>query len=309
MRCYHFQNIDMKTLFAFLSLLLSIVSFAQDTLVISAKNDGIRDAWIWSWPAVVNANFGEYNSAAPDFHKVIRAESWQWTAGRNDTIRGLMQFDLGNLKADDILKAELNLWHYSNPRFTKQVGENALDIHLITESWSESGVTWNNQPTWMESSPASFPKSSSETQDYTELDVTDLLKAHQKQNAHGILLKLKNEVPFAGLSFASSEHPNEHLRPTLLLVVKAGSTNIHKPETHLKCFPNPAHTELTVSWNSPSWKTLELYNSQGQLVWQTQNQLHKTLQHINTSLLANGLYTLRCGGDDFHFDQKVLISH
>lgn len=300
----------MKTFFSILLFLVaSFTSKAQDTLVVSAQNNGIRDAWIWSWPAVVNSNFGEYNSAAPDFHKVIRSESWQWTAGRNDTIRGLMQFDLGNLKAEDILKAELNLWHYSNPRFTKQVGENAMDMHLITEDWDESQVTWNNQPAWQKDQPTSFPKSTSETQDYTKLDVTDLLKAHQKANAHGLMLKLKNETPFAGLSFASTEHPDENLRPTLLLVVKAGSTHINEAEANVKCFPNPASAELTISLSSPSWKSLQLYNAHGQLMWDVQNEHKKTEHRIDVSALANGFYTLRCSGDGFSFEKKVAVSH
>lgn len=299
----------MKTLFALLPLFFSIISLAQDTLLISAKNDGIHDAWIWSWPAVADANFGEYNSAAPDFHKVIRAESWQWTAGRDDTIRGLMKFDLGNLKADDILKAELNLWHYSNPRFTKQVGENALDLVLITEDWKEDEVTWNNQPAFAGSIPTSFAKSTSDTQNYIGLDVTGLLIAHQSVDAKGIMLKLQREKPFAGLSFASTEHPDESLRPTLLVVVKSGSTHMEEKENNFTCFPNPANSELTISLNSPSWKTLQLFSPQGQLVWQAQNEHHKTVEHINVGSLADGFYTLRCSGDEFSFKKKVVISH
>lgn len=277
-----------------LSILLPIFFFsffieglrAQDTLRITHEQDGIRDAWIWSLPAAANAGFGVRNENLPDMHKVIRAEAWQWQQNRNDTIRSLLQFDLDGISAEQVLSAKLSLKHFSNPGFTQQVGENALNVHLITETWEEASVTWNNQPSYKNQPDLQVSKSTSTTQDY-ELDMTDMLKNYINAHAHGILLKLQNEMPFAGLSFASTEHPNTDLRPVLEIVVQKANSTAKTAYSQPQCYPNPCQLQFRL--NHTALGTVgKLYNMQGQEV----KTFVTTGTPISVADLAPGVYNV-----------------
>lgn len=296
----------MKNLIYSLVLLISPALSAQDTLIFGSFNESIKDAWIWSFPVAANSNFGEFNPSAPDFHKVIRSESWQWEAGRNDTIRGLIQFDLGDLTVGEVAKAELDLWHYSNPRFTKQVGENALDLHLITENWNEGDVTWNNQPAILSLAEQSFPRSTSNEQDYIKLDVTELIRSYIAEGAHGIMLKLKEEEPFAGLSFASTEHPNASLHPELRIIMTTNNIEHNGTFEQIRCYPNPTGTVLYVEMERNMSINLELLNISGKVVWHKLNNQGSHL-FIPISHLPKGVYLLKSEGGEQEFSERVII--
>ena len=278
---------------------------AQDTLVVGGPDNRIRDAWIWSYTPAVDRNFGVYDAAVPNMHQVIRAEVWQWEMGRDDSIRGLLQFDLADLKAQQVLRAELNLWHYSNPGFTKQVGANALDMHLITESWAEDKVTWNNQPAFDSEALVSLPRSSSNTQDYVQLDVTDLIKAYLTEDAHGLMLKLNDEKHFAGLSFASSEHTDASLRPTLRIIVDRESGVETAGNAPLGVFPNPCQNLLHISVNPAQFERLALLDMQGNRVM----EVSTTSAQIQLAVgdLPSGMYMLRAEGNMVQRMRLVLV--
>jgi len=289
-------------------LALNLIGFqlyAQDTLIVGGAGNRIQDAWIWSYSVLADVNFGVLDPVVPELHQVLRSEVWQWEAGQDDTIRGLMQFNLPDLKAEQILSAELNLWHFSNPGYTQQVGANALDLHLITESWKEDQVTWNNQPAYENKALLSLPKSSSATQDYTELDVTDVIKAYLNKNAQGLLLKLKEEKSFAGLSFASSEHPNALLHPTLKIVVDMEIDVMEPKATLIEVFPNPAHTHLNLRFASNEFRQYSLIDAQGRVHLETSSQESKV--QLPISDLPKGYYVLRIMGEGTLVQRSVII--
>lgn len=290
--------------FALLSL-FGLQLHAQDTLIVGGAGNRIQDAWIWSYNVLADVNFGVIDPVVPELHQVLRTEVWQWEAGQDDTIRGLMQFDLADLRADQILSAELNLWHFSNPGYTKQVGANALDLHLVTESWEEDKVTWNNQPAYENKALLSLPKSSSTTQDYSQLDVTDVIKDYLKQDAHGLLLKLKEEKSFAGLSFASSEHPNALLHPTLRIIVDMESSIGEKNAPAVQVFPNPAHTLLNVSVLPGKNQRFVLMDMQGRVQLETTSSLSEVQLPIGD--LPAGHYVLQVMGEAMLVHRSVII--
>lgn len=290
--------------FALLSL-FGLQLHAQDTLIVGGAGNRIQDAWIWSYNVLADVNFGVIDPVVPELHQVLRTEVWQWEAGQDDTIRGLMQFDLADLRVDQILSAELNLWHFSNPGYTKQVGANALDLHLVTESWEEDKVTWNNQPAYENKALLSLPKSSSATQDYSQLDVTDVIKDYLKQDAHGLLLKLKEEKSFAGLSFASSEHPNALLHPTLRIIVDMESSIGEKNAPAVQVFPNPAHTLLNVSVLPGKNQRFVLMDMQGRVQLETTSSLSEVQLPIGD--LPAGHYVLQVMGEAMLVHRSVII--
>lgn len=289
-------------------LFLSFLAFqlpAQDTLVVGGPENRIQDAWVWSYNIFADVNFGVEDPVAPELHQVLRSEVWQWEAGKDDTIRGLMQFNIPDIKADQILSAELNLWYFSNVGFTQQVGDNALDIHLITEEWKEEEITWNNQPAFDGEALVSLPRSSSITQDYTGIDVSEVIKAYLNTGAHGILLKLNKEQSFAGLSFASSEHPNTALHPTLKIVIDDGTHLPEATETGMHVFPNPAQEVLHVAFPTEGLHELSLIDLQGKVRLELSTAL--TEVQLSVADLPKGLYVLRTLNEGGMQQQSVLI--
>ena len=59
----------------------------------------------------------------------------------DDTTRALLRFNVGFLPVDAVVQVAY-LYIYD------QTGEDAYeaDVHGVTESWTEGGVTWSNQP-------------------------------------------------------------------------------------------------------------------------------------------------------------------
>lgn len=187
-----------------------------------------RDAWIWSMQQARSLNFGVANSSNGGLNNVLRAECWQWRSGVDDTIRFLLSFDLSAYTKADVSKAYLDLKHFSNPNFTKQVGNNAFEVYRIDDWWQESLVTWQNQPYYDSTLLVRGAASVSDSQDYF-LDITPLVHQSIDLGGEGFLIKLKEETAFKGLSFASREHQHTTLRPRLLIQHQKMSTQESTP--------------------------------------------------------------------------------
>ncbi|WP_421751590.1 DNRLRE domain-containing protein [Croceimicrobium sp.] len=251
-----------------------------------------KDAWIWSMPAARNINFGKPNAQNSGLHNVLRAESWQWQANRDDTIRFLIHFPIDTIPVQDIDSAFLYLNFYANPNFTKQVGRNAFRIHFITEAWQETQVTWANQPAFDNLLYVEGATSQNDTQSY-RLDITQLLKSPNQQQATGFLIKLSTEIPFAGLSFASREHSQPSLHPKLVVHGPSGIGIKEINESKIE-FNNPIQEELQLKATGGVPKEILILDSQGRKVYQ--GTLDNTL-NINTSEWAIGRYYMWINGE------------
>lgn len=270
----------------FLSVLL--IPFSLCAQNFSADSD----AWIWSLPAAQNINFGKPNAQNSGLHNVLRAESWQWQGTRNDTIRFLIHFPADTIPAQDIDSAFLYLKFYANPNFTQQVGQNAFRIHPITEAWQETQVTWANQPAIDDQIFVEGATSQSDTQSY-RLDVTQLLKSANQQQATGFMVKLRTETPFAGVSFASREHNQSALHPRLVVHRPSGIGLKDKTGTAIK-FNNPINDKLQLKASDAEPLEVQILDSQGRKVYQ--GSLDNTLD-INTSEWAIGRYYMWINGE------------
>lgn len=240
----------MKTLFLIITIsIFSIKTYCQDTLILKAGNTG-KDAWIWSYDPFEDVNFGESNTSNQGLNNVIRSEVWVWDTGA-DTIRGVLDFDLSSIPLNaTIVEAKLSLFYYANTGFTQQEGENKILIQRITENWSETNITWNNQPKTTILNQVSLAKSDSSTQNYLDINVTDLVNDMIDSAGYGFMFKMENEVIYKGLSFASSEHSNTSLHPKLEIVYNIVDTaspikNIFKEDEGLLIYPNPATDEIS----------------------------------------------------------------
>lgn len=198
---------------------------AQTTLTLQPDSTAGKDAWIWSFQPARQINLGVTNGQNRGLHNVLRAEVWKWGGlATPDTIRALLQFDLSAIPRNAIvLEAKLSLYFYANPGFTPQIGENAMTIHPITETWEEGEVTWMHQPAFSEHEATYIPASTTPNQDYLDLDVRNLVQemVYFPDANHGFMLRLQEERPYHGLTFASSDHADASKHPKLVIVYSA----------------------------------------------------------------------------------------
>jgi PKD repeat protein len=198
-------------------LLLFCITFSllknadsQTTVVLQPGPEG-KDAGLWS--IMPDNNYGN----TPKF------VSSGWTHyGEPGINRGIIDFDLSAIpEGAEILDAKLNFYFVClEPNYFGHTGENEAYFQLITEPWEEDSVTWNNQPSTTEDFQAYLPPSIDPYQDYTDLDVTELIQKlkSEPENYHGIMLRLLNEEPYRCLLFASSDYMDTvEFRPKLVV--------------------------------------------------------------------------------------------
>jgi hypothetical protein len=198
-----------------LTLLIICLSYcitnAQTTITLQPGSNG-KDASIWG--VGTNDNF-------PDRHS-LHAYTWS-NSGTLSVVRSLIEFDFSSIPSNaTITSAELSL--YFNPNdsfnFANHSGDNVLYIQQALSAWTETGVTWNNQPTTTTANQVIMPSAGTSTQDYLNIDVsamvTDMFSSPSGNN--GFLLRMENETSFyRAVVFASSDHPNANLRPKLVI--------------------------------------------------------------------------------------------
>lgn len=275
----------MKNVFlTFLSLFCALAMQAQ-----TIQFPATKDAWVWSHPTFGQINFGTANSQNSGLHNVIRAESWQWIAGRDDTIRGLIDFDLDSLmgQSASIQKATLVLKYFANTNFTKQVGQNAFELFVVTENWNESTVNWPNKPNYDPSVSVAAAKSATDTQSYS-LDVTTLVQHFLTNQGEGFYMKLQNEQPFSGVTFASREHSMAALHPKLIIEL-SGAVGLREHATNFK-FNNPFGEQLRLETQDEKPYRLLLISTSGKVIL---DETVKGTETFDTRHLPKGMYVLK----------------
>lgn len=223
----------MKSLFlALCLLLLAGLLDAQVTVLLPCSkdaaigyHDGAGTAGNNYGSAIQNAAFMIPSAAAP--------------SGSNGN-RALIGFNLSTIPAGaTILSANLNLYAIG-PFGSVQghFGANSSYLRRITQSWGEYTATWNNQPTATTQNQVILPASASATQNYLNINVLAMVQDMISNPApgYGFLLGLVNEVNTNGLCFASRDHSNQALHPTLEVVYETCSNQ------NLGLYPSPAAT-------------------------------------------------------------------
>ncbi len=140
---------------------------------------------------------------------IFKAAAWTHS-GVPGTNRALVEYDLSVLPENAVIEdARLNLcFANKEPVFYGHTGENAAWLQLITEPWEEMEVTWNNQPATTTEYQVYIPRSVEEFQDYTDIDVTEVISKlyNEPENYHGLMFRLISEEYYRCLLFASSDY-------------------------------------------------------------------------------------------------------
>jgi hypothetical protein len=173
------------------------------------------------------------NSADIDISSLFTSNSYErnrylvpynWSQfGNTETRRTLIKFDLSSIPSNAVIDSAYLSLYYSqnfvadNPPFTGHFGSNAFEIKRIVQDWNPSSTNWNNQPATTNTNQILAAASQSQTQNYLNLNVKNLI-ADQVQNGNfGFLIKHQTESPYKLTSLTSSEERNPAIRPKLIV--------------------------------------------------------------------------------------------
>jgi gliding motility-associated-like protein len=132
--------------------------------------------------------------------------------------RALIYFDLSGIPVDaEILNAYINLYALGpSGTLNGHAGPGNEGLVLrITQPWEEFTVTWNNQPDYTTQNQVFLPASISPVQDYTQIEITSLLKDIFLGPNYGILIRLVDESPTNALLFRSLNTSDPGKFPTI----------------------------------------------------------------------------------------------
>ncbi len=188
----------------------------QVTLTLQPDGAAGKDAMLHELPSLSDTNW--------ETEQQLPASAWTH-GGTFANIRSIIEFNLSSIPSGSIVNsAYLSLYAidntYGQGYHSTSGGSNAGWLERIINPWSETTVTWNNQPSTTTQNRVAISASTSPTQDYTNIDVTALIQdiISNPNAGYGIMLKLQDEVTtYRRLNFCSSDHPNSLKRPKLVV--------------------------------------------------------------------------------------------
>lgn len=278
----------MKNLSSLAMVFYSISLFSQNSIVLQPGPEG-KDAKIFNLDALANyGNDQEFIAAQLDY------------SGEPGTTRSIVEFDLSSIpKGVTVTDAKLSLFYNSESQTPGHIGENASVLRRLIVAWDEATVAWNQQPAYTLENEVLIPASSNSTQDYNNIDVTQLVRdmvAHPN-NSHGFIFMLQDEQ-FTGKSvkFYSSDAQDPDKRPKLVITY---STNVSTRDVNyipVTISPNPFVNSFNVNIPSGSYRTT-VYDVKGKvLITSDLESDGQTVQVVDANRLSPGTYHVRLEG-------------
>ena len=186
------------------------IELIYDSIILQPDGNQGKDAFLFDMNP--DQNYGN--------HEDFAAIAWTNT-GIPVKVRGLIEFDLSGIPANaTINSAYLSLYSYDSPSngsHSTLSGTNASILLRIIDNWTESDVTWNNQPMTSDKNIIFLKESSESIQHYLNINVISLVKEATSETAvkFGVMIRLVEEEYYRRLVFASSDNENSELHPSL----------------------------------------------------------------------------------------------
>lgn len=232
-----------------------------------------------------------------------RGMSWTFQ-GNQGEVRGFIDFDMSALPADaEIELAYLSLYSPDPPTTEVHSGTNNALLQRVTSTWTEAGVTWNNQPSTTTVNQVSLDASSYDYQDYVNIDVTQLVKDIRADpaNSFGLMIRQVDEDPLRRMAFCPGEYPNPKKHPRLEICYTSSVAVEPEPETEslVGFFPNPCYDWMKVELKEPvSSVRVQIADIAGRILFD--QQINPELP-IDMSSFAPAMYVVRC------FDEAIRL--
>lgn len=245
-----------------------LMSFSQSDSCITVKADA--DVFVLNRPGYEDTNYGNYFD--------LLSNAWTYS-GDISIARSLIHFDYTIPAGATIDSAKLSFYTHVSPHGNgDHSGNNASYIQRVTDPWEENTATWNNKPTTTTTNQVTLAQSTSPTQNYTDIDVTDIFQdIYDSGNNYGIMLRLQTEAVYSRLVFASKEEANTALHPELTICYTLTSAAIEEEESALNIYPNPSNGNIFIEGDN--LEKVTFYNSLGQKVleqtlYDSKNEIH-----------------------------------
>lgn len=212
----------MKKLYALLACAIALSGLqAQTTVVIKLGPNG-KDSEVSDYSSNVNQNYGD----------VAVFASYIWQNTPNSTIyseKALVQFDLSQIPTNaTITSALLDLYadnptttFVGNPSTPMNGTNNASYLRRITSAWDEHQVTWNTMPSTTTANQVILPSSTSATQDYIGVNITQLVQDMISNGDNGFMIEPVSTTPSNSMVFRSGDYADSTYWPTLTVTYTA----------------------------------------------------------------------------------------
>ena len=183
-----------------------------------------------------------------------------WTAGGNFYVwRTVLSFDLSSIPLGATIDtAYLSLW--ANPTSPSgNVGSptygtaNAVGVYRVVDAWDTTTECWNTQPGFGYTDGDTLSQSTSNTENYLNVNVTALVKNMLfYEGPYGFMLKhIQETTPYNSMIFYSPYQYAADTSVTPLLVITyttapSGILNINNNKAALDIYPNPASAMVNI---------------------------------------------------------------
>ncbi|MCH2046518.1 MAG: DNRLRE domain-containing protein [Saprospiraceae bacterium] len=274
---------------------------AQTTIVLQPGPKDGKDAMVWRHGG--DLNYGDLESIT----------TYTWT---NNSLlshkRAFIEFDLSMIPSDAVI-TDAKFSFYFNPidqyeGFEFHTGVNGLYLDRISSPWDEHTVTFNSQPTTTEVNRVSIPASTSQTQDYEGIDVTNLIIDMHNSSIgnNGFMIRMADEdYPYRSVIIASSDHPHQNLRPKLEVTYEQATSikDRDKMDIDLKVYPNPNEGtfNLQITGSDINDYTIEIIDALGKKV-EAYEQIDSQVQ-----LQTKGVYIIRLSDEKGNYTIKRVV--
>jgi hypothetical protein len=233
----------MKKIFLLAFLGINLIAHSQNVIILQPGHSTGKDSEISDYASNQNTNYGNYGVIA----------SYIWSNGTVYREKALLQFDFSSIPAGAIITgAYLDL--YASPpgntfgSVTQSMNgtNNASYLRRILEPWDENTVTWNNQPKDTNINQVILPTSTSGSQNYLNIDVTQLVNDMTLNGNYGFMIEPVSTQPNNSMLFNSSDYSDTTLSPKLTInYIISGSNCItlrpdatHGKDSEISDYPN-----------------------------------------------------------------------
>ena len=228
------------------------------------------------------------------------AAAWTYH-GEFNLWRPLFKFDLRGVPARaQVLHARLSLFGNPYPVSALHSGANKSYLRKVTSAWDHNTVTWETQPDFSTVNQVELPQSTSPTQDYPDIDVTELVKDMLLDSANnfGFVIMNRFENIYRSMNFASSDCIDSTKRPLLVISYIPNPPTGVVPLNEIppadyslsQNFPNPFNPATVISFDIPvaGFVSLKVFD-----------QLGREVSTVVNENLSAGSYSMDWDGNRF----------